>query len=72
MYQFKWKVFLYSINSLFHFIKTWYLFAQLNDFKYSKWLNSSIWLIDQTLTDTITLGQSGSESNSSEGVLHIS
>ena len=45
--------------------------TQLNGFKYSKWLNSSIWCIDGTQTGTTTLGQSGPESNHSEGVLHI-
>ena len=35
---------------------------------YSKWLNSSIWSIDETFTGTIIIpGQSGPGSNSSEG-----
>ena len=42
-----------------------------NRFKYSKWLNSSIWPIDGSLTGTTTLGQSGPGSNGNEGVLHI-
>ena len=33
--------------------------TQLNGFKYRKWLNGSIWLIDWILTGTIALGQSG-------------
>ena len=33
--------------------------------------DSSIWLIDETQTGTITLGQSGPGSNGTEGVLHI-
>ena len=33
--------------------------------------NSPIWPIDRTLSGAITLGQSGSESNSNEGVLCI-
>ena len=37
---------------------------QLKDFKYSKRLNSSICLIDRTLTGTPTPGQSGPGSNS--------
>ena len=63
-----------------HSFKYWYviwiiqfkinhLFSQLNGFKYTKWLNSSIWPIDGTLTGTIILGQSGIGSN--EGILHI-
>ena len=37
--------------------------SQLNGFKYSKWLNSSMWSTDGTLTDTNTSSQSGSGSN---------
>ena len=37
----------------------------------SKWLNSSIWTINGTLTDTTNPGQSGPRSNSNERVLHI-
>ena len=63
------------------------MFSQLNGFKYSnetqfnsisviclhtvKWLNSSIWPIDRTLTGTTTLGQSGPGSDSNEGILQI-
>ena len=36
----------------------------------SKWLNNSIWPIDETLTSTTTLGQSGPGSNSNEEVLN--
>ena len=36
-----------------------------------QWSNSSIWLIDRTLSGTITPDQSGSGSNGNEGVLHI-
>ena len=36
-----------------------------------KWLNSSIWPIDQTLTGTTTPGQSGRGGNGKESVLHI-
>ena len=32
--------------------------TQLNGFKSSKWLNSSVWPIDGTLTGTTTPGQS--------------
>ena len=38
----------------------------------SKWLNSSIWFIDETLTGTATPGQSGPESNDNEEVFHFS
>ena len=34
-------------------------------------MNSSIWPIDGTLTDTTLLGQSGPRSDGNEGVLHI-
>ena len=44
--------------------------VQLNNFKYSKWLNSSIWPIDRTLTGTTPLGQSEPESNGNEGVIY--
>ena len=40
---------------------------QLNCFKYSKGLISSIGSIDRTLTGTSTMGQSGSASNGNEG-----
>ena len=36
-----------------------------------KKLDSSIWLIDGTLSDATTLGQSGLEINDNEGQLHI-
>ena len=41
---------------------------RLNGCKYSKWLNSSIWPIDGTLTGITT--PSGPESNDNEGWLH--
>ena len=43
----------------------------LNGSKFSKWLNSSIWPLDGTLTDTTTLSQRGSGTNDTEEVLHI-
>ena len=49
-----------------------FVYTQLNGFKYSKWLNSSFWPIDGTLTDTVTLGQSGPKNNENEGVFHFS
>ena len=36
-----------------------------------KWLNSSIWPIDETLTGTTTTSQSGHGNNGNEGILHI-
>ena len=51
--------------------KSTFVCTQLNGFKYSKWLNSFFWPIDGTLTGTTTLGQSGPESNSNQGVLYI-
>ena len=47
-----------------------HLFAQLNGFKYSKWLQNIIGPIDETLTGTTTPG--GPRSDGSEGVLYIS
>ena len=44
---------------------------QLKDSKYSKWLNFSIWFIDEILMDTTTLGQNGPTSYGYEGALHI-
>ena len=44
----------------------------LNSFKYSKWLNSSIWLVEETLTGTIIPGPSKPRGNGNEGVFHIS
>ena len=37
-----------------------------------KWLNSSIWPIDHTLTGPTNPGQSGAGSNANEKVLNIS
>ena len=49
-----------------------HLFAHnVNGFKYSKLLDSSIWLIDGTLRGTTTPSQSGPGSDGSEGVFHI-
>ena len=50
---------------------TWWRWGWWNGFKYSKSVNSSIWLIDRIWTGTTTSGQSGSGSNGKEGVLHI-
>ena len=36
-----------------------------------KWLDSSIWPVDRTQTDTTTPGQSRPETNDNEAVLHI-
>ena len=46
--------------------------TQLSRFRFRKWLNSSIWSIDGTLTGTTILSWSGPGSNAKEGVLHIS
>ena len=43
----------------------------LNNLILSKWLNNSIWPIDETLTGTTNLSQSGTGDNGNEGVLHI-
>ena len=45
--------------------------TQLNDFKYKKWLNISIWPIAGTTIGTITPVQSGFGSNGNDWVLHI-
>ena len=75
----KWfQVLLYNNNN---FIQH-YLFAQLNDFKYRKLLDISIWPVDSNINTlivlplpfiirTTTLGQIRPGSNGSEEVLHI-
>ena len=35
-------------------------------------INGSVWLVDRTLTDTTTLGQSGPEGNGNEWMAHSS
>ena len=55
----------------FKMSQSWFDCAQLNGFKYSKWLNSSIRPMDGTLTGTTTPGQSGHRSNDNKGALHI-
>ena len=47
-----------------------FVYTQLNDFKYSKWLNCSIWPIVGILTDITTPGQSREGNNGNKGVLH--
>ena len=49
-----------------------FIFTQLNGFKYSKSLNSSLWPIYGTPTDTSTSGCDGPGSNGNEEVLYIS
>ena len=44
--------------------------SELNSFKYSKSLNSSIWPIDATLTGATTLDENGPGSNGNEGILY--
>ena len=51
--------------------KSFFIYTQLNSFKNSKWLNSSIWPPDKTLTGTTLSDQSGSGSNFNEEILHI-
>ena len=43
----------------------------LNGFKYSKWLNCSIWPIGRTLIGTSTLSKSEPGSNGNEKIFHI-
>ena len=43
----------------------------INGFKYSKWLDDSIWPINEILIGTTGGGQSGPGSNVNEVVLHI-
>ena len=45
-------------------------FWDFSQFRVTKWINSSIWPIDRTLTGTTTSGQSEPESNDNEGVFH--
>ena len=40
-------------------------------FKFTKWSNISIWLLDRTITSTNILGQSGPGSNGNEGGFYI-
>ena len=47
------------------------LFVLLNIFSYIKWINISIWSIDETPTGSIIPGQCGPGSNDIERVLHI-
>ena len=47
------------------------LCSQVNGFEYTKWLNSSIWPIDGTLTVTTTSGKSGPESTGNKELFHI-
>ena len=65
-------IYIYMIcNAEFLTSQSSFVCTQLNAFKYSEWLNSSICLIGGTLTSTTTLGQSEPGSNSNEGVFHI-
>ena len=43
----------------------------LNGFKYSKWLNNSIWPTNETLTGIINMGRSGPGSNGNEEIFLI-
>ena len=45
--------------------------TQINCFKYSKWLNSPIWLVDETLTGTTTTDRRGTGSNDNKGMLQF-
>ena len=45
--------------------------SQMTNVNNYKWLNSTIWPIDGTLTGTTTLGQSRPESDGYEEVLYI-
>ena len=49
----EFKIYIYIYNSSQHNSFVW---TQLIDSKYSKWLNSSIWPINGTLTGTTTPG----------------
>ena len=48
-----------------------FICTQLNGCSFRKFWNSSIWLLDETLTVTISLVQIGPGSNGNEEVLHI-
>ena len=70
MHTVKWfQVLLSNINNSTYYQSI--VCTHLNGFKYRKWLGSSIWHIDGTVTDTTTLGQSGPGSNGNEEVLYI-
>ena len=69
MHTIKWFQVLLSNtnNSIQHYS---FAYTHLNGLKYSKSLNSSIWLIDQTLTYTTTRCPCGSWCNSNKGYPH--
>ena len=56
---------------VFYRISNFVVYRQLNEFKYSKSLNISIWPIDRILAGTTTPGLSRPECNHNERVLHI-
>ena len=63
-------------NSIYQVFLIQTIWIWLYGFKYpiimlSKWLNSSIWPIDGTLTGITNPDQSGPESNGNEAVIHI-
>ena len=55
-------------KSVKHYI---FVCTEFNGLDYSKWLNTSTWLIDGTQTDTSTPGQSEHRNNCNKELLHI-
>ena len=58
-------------NFIFNRVGAHFFSADLNGFKFRKWLNSYIWAIDWFLTGTTTSSQSGPGSYDNEEVLHF-
>ena len=52
-------------------LQGWYTIKPKHPTNFNKWLNISIWPIDQTLTNSTALHQNGPGSNGNEGILHI-
>ena len=79
LYTVKWsQVLLFNISNFIYpvFLFNWNNLHTAVRFQLTRilsiWLNSSIWLINETFTGTPTSSQSGPRSNGNEKVLHIS
>ena len=68
--NFKYCYLLFWVSKMVSRIVIYCFFTQLDGWKYSKWLNSSILPFERALILTNTSGQSGSGNNSNDGVLY--